>query len=1477
MWVCRQLLGTLLLWLALASPNAAEISGWGSNLAGELGTDAYTPYGLPPTPMFVGTDTSIEQLVLGSHFGLVAQTEIGVSLFGSLTNFMLESPRAGFMARSNESIRSSSMEKLPYQPPWVLGAMEKAVIVDSAQGVFVKSLVPGLGEFGNLEWTRISASSFDNMKCGSEFCIGSRNSSLVLLGDMSAGQAGNLIIDSMVGVPQNVDFVMPNPNLYAVGHSHVVIYSAPNLYAWGGSPYSGTFATLGSFDAAPVDIPPQISGEIVRVACSKYTSMVLTDASGVFTFGDNSYGQLGAGWNVDTGSQPAHVPINGIVVDIAASRYTHFALLQTREVYAWGYNGREEMMAGRSPEEISVNGWSYAFESAGKLSYVSDLGGIAKIITGPSASFVLAQYSVIVSSPGSIVTPPPTDTPMALPYLAWGNNTRGVLGHPSTDRFMLPTFISGTGTPDFGSICSIAMNDLGGIFTTASGFSFGIGAFRPTMYPAVNGNPNWETNRPSKFPATYPLRSFRLVAASSNAFHGWDPQTGTVCSWMANDITADLTASINPTERPGPAFFDVTQFECAPSACFLVNLGRVYSFGWSGSLLGISNTYAATEIVHDITVLDETAGSASLGANITKLALCDHAAMALTAEGRIIVWGNNFAGQFGIVQEDYPIFNGSLTAQSGTPLNSDAAPNQGETFIDIAMTNLISFALTDYGNVYGWGTSYSTDRLLPVPGTHFATRLPFQISASQITSIFAGENTLFLLSPGGNIFSVGQNFDVDIQGAAGILGRNPELSADSNPEPVYLTTNPASLAAKQFAISKNGVAVRFTECTSGPGSSGSWSLPGYEGSRQAVIGWGRNNHGQVGNSFASISETPSYLNTDGALFHDLVTTVLPGEKVTYAISESGKRFVWGCTPGWGLYKCDETSTIPLSRGRTASAYPREIMADGMASWSHAGTDGVAMIGLATDGTIQIIKSGAGTAKRDGEVGASFVVINVSTIAEPVKSLQCSSRNCFFHAYDGTLLSFDVQNNPDDLFPHVGHMAPYSTVQRVIWNSTYEPVVFADYAVGHSFVIGLLPNGTWVGWGRNLEGQLFPFDNSNTSLPVIIDPLRGLIDSAQITPSHQVVSIAAGLDMVAVLLIDEEGPVANARRVVAWGGNRWCQVSAATVEIAGPVSDCLPSEHMTAVMATAFDNINLDTGEFYRTVGAAYQSLFVMSNKGRIWSWGKNGGLPQNSELASYGTLGRDSDLPRGTVQEVTFSLSQQISLADSLYLKLATSPTSGTVFVYNTTLPEVILPLGSVPPVTNNGQACSPSSPGPSFTCQNGQWVSNGDVTLGSNGTSTTITITGPTFINGNLTVPPGTTIQVILPPVGSQSLLVVNGCVVLDGNVEIQLTEEDLQLLKDNKDSRTFGLITSTACGIHSVPLGVRSDAKKNKCVKVSGSTETAPSGNRGSTLNAVLAVNSSSCNRWWIILVSVLCAVVVLSAAGILIWMLIRRKKGL
>lgn len=138
------------------------------------------------------------------------------------------------------------------------------------------------------------------------------------------------------------------------------------------------------------------------------------------------------------------------------------------------------------------------------------------------------------------------------------------------------------------------------------------------------------------------------------------------------------------------------------------------------------------------------------------------------------------------------------------------------------------------------------------------------------------------------------------------------------------------------------------------------------------------------------------------------------------------------------------------------------------------------------------------------------------------------------------------------------------------------------------------------------------------------------------------------------------------------------------------------------------------------------------------------------------------------------------------------------------------------------------------------------------------IVLGAPVVVQGNFTPSE-------LTFIGLSATINVDGCVSLPEKVTITLTPGEIEELQKNKEK--YATLIASRCATNGrVNININSNKKIRKCERVTGTLES-----NGNTLRAVFKLNSSKCNTWWIILVAVVGAVVLIAIILALVFTLV------
>ncbi|EAW13314.1 RCC1-like domain-containing protein [Aspergillus clavatus NRRL 1] len=265
--------------------------------------------------------------------------------------------------------------------------------------------------------------------------------------------------------------------------------------------------------------------------------------------------------------------------------------------------------------------------------------------------------------------------------------------------------------------------------------------------------------------------------------------------------------------------------------------------------------------------------------------------VALTHDNKILTWGVNDQGALGrdtTWEGGYKdIDDNKDDADSDSDSDDDSGLNPYEStptaipseafpsdtvFVEVAAGDSSSFALTDDGQVYGWGTFRSNDGILGFDAQHKVQVSPTLIpSLKKIRHLACGDNHVLALDERGAVFSWGS-------GQQNQLGRR-----------IIERNRLNGLQPREFGLPKSIVHI-------GCGAFHSFAVD----KSGKVYAWGLNSFGETG-----IREGAG--DDEAAIVHPTVVDSLSGKKITQlcggahhslAVSDDGECLAWGRLDGY---------------------------------------------------------------------------------------------------------------------------------------------------------------------------------------------------------------------------------------------------------------------------------------------------------------------------------------------------------------------------------------------------------------------------------------------------------------------------------------------------------------------------------------------------------------------------------------------------
>lgn len=189
---------------------------------------------------------------------------------------------------------------------------------------------------------------------------------LYLFGSNELSQIG------VIGIPFSSSPMLLNNNSLTVaaiaagGYYSVFLSSNGSVHSFGYNSFGqlGDGTTVTRATPVPVRTSPLREKLIIQVASSDTHSIAVTSDGQLFSWGDNTYGQLGDGSNVGK-NFPVSVEMNGVlkgdqIVQVAVSPLFSVALSRDGQLFSWGDNngklGDGDLVHHYSPVPVYMNG-----------------------------------------------------------------------------------------------------------------------------------------------------------------------------------------------------------------------------------------------------------------------------------------------------------------------------------------------------------------------------------------------------------------------------------------------------------------------------------------------------------------------------------------------------------------------------------------------------------------------------------------------------------------------------------------------------------------------------------------------------------------------------------------------------------------------------------------------------------------------------------------------------------------------------------------------------------------------------------------------------------------------------------------------------------------------------------------------------------------------------------------------------------------
>ena len=652
------------------------------------------------------------------------------------------------------------------------------------------------------------------------------------------------------------------------GTHNLALCSDGTLVAWG----DNSQGQLGDGTTSSRSVPVVVNRDagvsalfgrtVVAVAAGGSHSLALCSDGTVAAWGSNFSGQLG---DNTTAGRLLPVAVNKaagvsalatkMVVGVAAGSNHSLARCSDGTVAAWGNNSQGELGNGNGANRLVPTAIAASLANSGK------------IVVAVAAGF---SHSLALCSDGTVA--------------AWGDNSRGQLGINETFDFPYPALVN----------TAAGVSALAGktVVRVAAGGEHSLALCSDGTVAAWGYNNTGQLGDATSMNRSAPvavntstggsaLAGKTVIAVAAGDSHSLACcSDGTVAAWGFNSLgrlgNNSITSQFVPVEvnkvAGTSALSGKTVATVAAGGTHSLALcadGTVVSWGSNfNSQLGDNTTSYATapEPVNSAAGISALAGKtvlAGMTGGFHTLARC--------LDGTVIAWGSNSHGQLG---------DGASTSRSAPVAVDNAVGTSalaGKTVVAVAAGTYHSLALCSDGTVAAWGynsngrlgDNSTTNRSVPV-----AVNMASGISAlagKSVVAVAAGGSHSLALCADGTVVAWGA-------GSAGQLGENT-TGQRTVPVAVNTVAGISALSGKSVMAIAAGDSHSLALCSDG-----------------TVAAWGYNNYGQLGDATTTNHSLPVAVNTDNgvsALAGKTVVAIAAGSYHSLALCSDGALVTWG--------------------------------------------------------------------------------------------------------------------------------------------------------------------------------------------------------------------------------------------------------------------------------------------------------------------------------------------------------------------------------------------------------------------------------------------------------------------------------------------------------------------------------------------------------------------------------------------------------
>jgi len=782
-----------------------------------------------------------------------------------------------------------------------------------------------------------------------------------------------------------------------------------------------------------------IGETITEVSLGFYHSSAITSEGRIFTWGGNNYGQLGDGTTTDR-YNPTEITSNftlnigETITETSLGYYHSSAITSEGKIFTWGANLNGQLGDGTQIDKDIPTAITSNFSL-----------NMGETITSVSLGY---YHSSAITSEGRIFT--------------WGFNYFGELGDGTTIFKKTPTGITNNFNLNIGETVtsvslghgySSAITSEGRIFTWGGNLDGQLGNATTSGYDA---NP-----LPIEITGNFSLNTGEIVASVSlgDSHSSVMTSEGRIFTWGKNEYgqLGDGTATNRDTPTLITSNFSLNIGETITSASLgsnyssaITSEGRIFTWGYNrrGQLGDGSYNLDPNSIPTEIT----SNFSLNIGETITETSLGFYHSSAITSEGRIFTWGDNYHGKLG---------DGTATDRyAPTEITSNFSYNTGETITEVSLGSSHSSAITSKGRIFTWGYNFYGQL---GDGTNINKDIPTEITSKfnlntgeTITSVSLGSNYSSAITSEGRIFTWGY----------GVYGQIGDGTTANRYTPIEITSN--------FGLD---VGETITSASLGSNHSSAISSEG------RIFIWGSNAFGQIGDGTTTDRYIPIEITGNFSLnVGETITGVSLGSNHSSAITSEGKIFIWGFNSDGQLG--DGTTTnrdTPTEITSNFTLYTGETITTVSLGYAHSSA-------ITSEGRIFTWGANANGELGDGTIANRYTPTEITSdfslsIEEIITSVSLGINHSAAITSEGRIFAWGYNGN--------GQIGDGTTTNRytpteITSNlSLNTEEIITKVSIGSNHSSAITSEGRIFTWGYNGNGQIGDGTTTNRYTPTEI--------------------------------------------------------------------------------------------------------------------------------------------------------------------------------------------------------------------------------------------------------------------------------------------------------------------------------------------------------------------------------------------------------